>query len=116
LSIILSDLVMLIQKKAIKFSTVLYPRAGGQIIIICDDQYILSIFFFTKELEQRTPHKHVHDAERNIGTAYEEMWQYPYYLDLLRNADQVYVKFDDSATRLVFEIEVPSVPVGEWVD
>ena len=116
MSIILSDLVMLIQKKAIKFSTVLYPRAGGQIIIICDDQYILSIYFFTKELEQRTPHKHVHDAERKLGTAYEDISLYPYYIDLLRNADQVYVKFDDSATRLVFEIGVPSVPVGEWVD
>jgi hypothetical protein len=107
---------MLIQKKANKFSTVLYPRAGGQIIITCDDRYVLSIYFFTKELEQRTPHKHVHDEERNIGAAYEEISLYPYYIDLLRNADQVFVKFDDSAKMLVFEIEVPSVPVGEWVD
>ena len=107
---------MLIQKKAIKFSTVLYPMAGGQIIITCYDQYILSIYFFTKELEQRTPHKHVHDAERKLWTAYEDISLYPDYIDLLRNADQVYVKFDDSAPRLVFEIGVPSVPVGEWVD
>jgi len=116
LSIILTDLVMLIQKKAIKFSTVLYPRAGGQIIIICDDQYILSIFFFTKELEQRTPHKHVHDAERKLGTAYEDISLYPYYIDLLRNADRAYMRFDDSAKRPFFEIVEISVPLGEVED
>jgi hypothetical protein len=85
---------MRIEKEVIKFSAALAPRAGGSIFITCADRYFLDIIFFTKELERLIAKRDVYDAERKYGTAYEEISQYPYYIDLLRNADRAYMRFD----------------------
>src|SRR5665811_1064931 len=81
---------MRIEKEVIKFSAALAPRAGGSIFITCADRYFLDIIFFTKELERLIAKRDVYDAERKYGTAYEEISQYPYYIDLLRNACLLY--------------------------
>lgn len=116
MSIILTDSIMRIEKEVIKFSAALAPRAGGSIFITCADRYFLDIIFFTKELERLIAKRDVYDAERKYGTAYEEISQYPYYINLLRNADRAYMRFDDSAKRPFFEIVEISVPLGEVED
>lgn len=95
-----------------RYSAFLYPgkgRSGGRINLYCGDQKLYLLFRSdSEEMPDNTYNEGI-----ATGVAYEELNQFQYYLDLVRNEKPIHVTFRPEDSPPNYVVYCASEPPGE---